>query len=321
MGKEIYSEIIGVGAYLPEKVLTNDDLSKMVDTSDEWIYTRTGIKERRIAADEETTSDLCVKAIADALNDAKITPEDVDLLVIATITPDLVFPATACLVQKKLGLKNAVAFDLQAACSGFVYGLTVADAMIKSGNYKTAVIVGAETLSRITDWNDRTTCVLFGDGAGAAVVRATDRKTGILSYSIKSDGNYVDVLKATGGPSTTKTSGNIYMSGKDVFKLAVQRMPEISKEVLAKAGYSTSDVDCFIPHQANIRIIDAALKNLDIPDEKVVKSIQMHGNISSACIPLALNIAVKKGQIKKGDKVLLTAMGAGFTWGAIFLEY
>ena len=193
--------------------------------------------------------------------------------------------------------------------------------MLKTGNYKTAVVVGAETLSRITDWNDRTTCVLFGDGAGAAVVRATENKTGILSYSIKSDGSYVDVLKATGGPSSTKTSGNIYMEGKEVFKLAVQRMPEISKEVLAKAGYSTKDVDCFIPHQANIRIIDAALKNLDIPDEKVVKSIQMHGNISSACIPLALNIAVKNGQIKKGDKVLLTAMGAGFTWGAIFLEY
>ena len=318
---EIFSEIVGVGAYLPGKVLTNEDLSKMVDTSDEWIYTRTGIKERRVAADGEYTSDLCVKAISDALENAKVTPEEVDLLIVATITPDLVFPATSCIVQKKLGLKNAVVFDLQAACSGFVYGLTVVDAMLKSGKYKTAVVVGAETLSRITDWNDRATCVLFGDGAGAAVVRATDRKTGILSYSIKSDGNYVDVLKATGGPSTTKTSGNIYMEGKEVFKLAVLRMPEISKEVVANAGFTMADVDCFVPHQANVRIIDAALKNLDIPEEKVVKSIQMHGNISSACIPLALTIAVRNGQIKKGDKVLLTAMGAGFTWGAVFFEF
>ena len=319
--REPYSEIIGTGSYLPEKVVTNEDLSKVVDTSDEWIFTRTGIKERRIADDGEYTSDLSARAISDALKNANVSVDDVDLLIVATITPDLVFPATACIVQKKLGLKNAVVFDIQAACSGFVYGLTVADAMIKSGQYKTAVVVGAETLSRITDWTDRTTCVLFGDGAGAAVLRATSKKTGILSYSIKSDGNYVDILKATGGPSMTKTSGNIYMEGKEVFKLAVARMPEISKEVVAKAGYTMADVDCFIPHQANIRIIDAALKNLDIPEEKVVKSIQSHGNISSACIPLALNIATKNGQLKKGNKVLLTAMGAGFTWGSVFLEF
>lgn len=318
---EIYSEIIGTGSYLPEKILTNDDLSKMVDTSDEWIYTRTGIKQRHIAADNEYTSDLAVNAIKNALDNAKISAENVDLLIVATITPDLVFPSTSCIVQKKLGLKNAVAFDVSAACSGFVYGLTMADAMIKSGAYKTAVVVGAETLTRIMDWNDRTTCVLFGDGAGAAVLRATTEQTGIMSYSIKTDGNYLDCLKATGGPSSTKSSGNIFMEGKEVFKLAVSRMPEISKEVIAKAGKTMADVDCFIPHQANVRIIDAALKNLEIPEEKVVKTIETHGNISSACIPLALDIANKSGKLKKGQTVLLTAMGAGFTWGSVFLKF
>ncbi|MBQ8660196.1 MAG: ketoacyl-ACP synthase III [Alphaproteobacteria bacterium] len=318
---EIYSEIIGTGSYLPEKILTNDDLSKMVDTSDEWIYTRTGIKQRHIAADNEYTSDLAVNAIKNALDNAKISAENVDLLIVATITPDLVFPSTSCIVQKKLGLKNAVAFDVSAACSGFVYGLTMADAMIKSGAYKTAVVVGAETLTRIMDWNDRTTCVLFGDGAGAAVLRATTEQTGIMSYSIKTDGNYLDCLKATGGPSSTKSSGNIFMEGKEVFKLAVSRMPEISKEVVAKAGKTMADVDCFIPHQANVRIIDAALKNLEIPEEKVVKTIETHGNISSACIPLALDIANKSGKLKKGQTVLLTAMGAGFTWGSVFLKF
>ncbi|MCR5506742.1 MAG: ketoacyl-ACP synthase III [bacterium] len=318
---EIFSEIVGTGSYLPEKVLTNDDLSKMVDTSDEWIFTRTGIKKRHIAADNECTSDLAVKAIQNALDNAKMSVDEVDLLIVATITPDLVFPSTSCIIQKKLGLKNAVALDISAACSGFVYGLTIADSMIKSGNYKNAVVVGAETLTRIMDWNDRTTCVLFGDGAGAAVLRATNEKTGILSYSIKSDGNYLDCLKATGGPSATKTSGNIFMEGKEVFKLAVVKMPEISKEVVEKAGMTMNDVDCFIPHQANIRIIDAALKNLDIPEEKVVKTIENHGNISSACIPLALDIANKNGQLKKGQNVLLTAMGAGFTWGSVFLKF
>lgn len=318
---EIYSEIIGTGSYLPEKILTNDDLSKMVDTSDEWIYTRTGIKQRHIAADNEYTSDLAVNAIKNALDNAKISAENVDLLIVATITPDLVFPSTSCIIQKKLGLKNAVAFDVSAACSGFVYGLTMADAMIKSGAYKTAVVVGAETLTRIMDWNDRTTCVLFGDGAGAAVLKATTEQTGIMSYSIKTDGNYLDCLKATGGPSSTKSSGNIFMEGKEVFKLAVSRMPEISKEVVVKAGKTMADVDCFIPHQANVRIIDAALKNLEIPEEKVVKTIETHGNISSACIPLALDIANKNGKLKKGQTVLLTAMGAGFTWGSVFLKF
>ena len=318
---KIYSEIVGTGSYLPNKVLTNDDLAKMVETSDEWIYTRTGIRQRHIAADDECTSDLAVRAIKNALDNAKMSAEDIDLLIVATITPDLVFPSTSCIVQKKLELKNAVALDISAACSGFVYGLTIADSMIKSGMYKNAVVVGAETLTRIMDWNDRTTCVLFGDGAGAAVLRATTEETGILSYSIKSDGNYLDILKATGGPSSTKTSGNILMEGKEVFKLAVEKMPEISKEVVLKAGKTMADVDYFIPHQANVRIIDAALKKLDISEEKVVKTIETHGNISSACIPLALDIANKNGQIKKGQNVLLTAMGAGFTWGSVFLKF
>ncbi len=318
---EIYSKIISTGSYLPEKVLTNDDLSKMVDTSDEWIFTRTGIKERHIAADNEYTSDLAVNAIKSALDKKNINPEEIDLLVVATITPDLVFPSTACLVQKKLGLKNAVAFDLQAACSGFVFGLTVVDSMIKSGTYKKAVVVGVETLSRIIDWNDRSTCVLFGDGAGAAVVEATNEKTGIMAYSIKSNGEWADSLKATGGVSTTKSSGFIFMDGKEVFKLAVSKMPEVSEEVIKKAGISVQDIDCFIPHQANVRIIDAALKYLSIPEEKVIKSIQTHGNISSACIPLALDYAFEQNKIKAGDNVLLTAMGAGFTWGSVLVKF
>ncbi len=317
---EIYSKIIATGSYLPEKILTNNDLSKIVDTTDEWIFSRTGIKTRHIANDNEYTSTICINSIKDALKSTDLTPKDIDLLIVATITPDLVFPSTACIVQKELGLINATSFDINAACSGFIYGLSIADDMMKSGKYKNAIIVGAETLSRITDWSDRNTCVLFGDGAGCAILQATDKRTGILAHSIKTDGSYVDFLCATGGPSKTKSSGNIYMNGKEVFKLAVTKMPEISKEVVEKAGYTMSDIDIFIPHQANIRIIDSALKSLELPENKAIKTIQEHGNISSACIPLALNISMKNKKIKNGDKILLTAMGAGFTWGSVLFE-
>lgn len=318
---EIFTKIIGTGSYLPSKVLTNDDLSKMVDTSDEWIYPRTGIKERHIAADDEITSDLATKAAKSALESANVKAEDIDLIILATTTPDLSFPSTACRVQANLGCKNAAAFDMQAVCSGFIYALTVADKMIKSGQYKRAVVIGAETLSRIVDWNDRTTCVLFGDGAGAVVLEASEEKTGILSSIIKADPSYYDILKTTGGVSSTKNAGSIYMEGKEVFKLAVSKMPEVSEEAVKLAGIELSDVDCFIPHQANVRIIDAALKRLAIAEEKTVKTLQNQGNTSAASIPIALDWAVRNGMIKKGNYALLTAMGGGFTWGAVVFKF
>ena len=319
--REIFSKIIGAGSYLPERILTNDDLSKMVDTSDEWIYTRSGIKTRHIVAGNETTSSLAVNAIKDAIKKNNINVNDIDLLIVATTTPDLVVPSTACLVQKELGLLNAVAFDLNAACTGFVYALTVADSMIKSGNYKTAIVVGAETLSRIVDWKDRSTCVLFGDGAGCVILQATDEKTGILSSIIKSDGNYAPYLTTTGGVSKTKSSGTVMMNGKEVFKLAITRMPEIAKETVIKAGFNIEDVDVFVPHQANIRIIDVAVEHLGIPHEKTIKIIKDVGNTSAACIPIAIDYALSNDKVKKGNKVLLASMGGGFTWGAVFLEF
>lgn len=318
---EIFTKIIGTGSYLPSKVLTNDDLSKMVDTSDEWIFPRTGIKERHIADDNELTSDLATKAGVRALESAGVDASDIDLVILATTTPDLSFPSTACRVQANLGCVNAASFDMQAVCSGFIYALTVADKMIKSGEYKRALVIGAETLSRIVDWNDRTTCVLFGDGAGAVVVEASDEKTGILSSIIKADPSYYDILKTTGGVSATKSAGSIFMEGKEVFKLAVSKMPEVSAEAVKNAGLNLSDVDCFIPHQANVRIIDAALKHLDIAEEKTVKTLQNQGNTSAASIPIALDWAVKNGMLKKGNIALLTAMGGGFTWGAVVFKF
>lgn len=319
--REIFSKIIGAGSYLPEKILTNDDLSQMVDTSDEWIYTRSGIKTRHIVGDDETTSSLASNAIKDALNKTNIDPMDIDLLIVATTTPDLVVPSTACLIQKELGLSNAVAFDVNAACTGFVYALSVADSMIKTGNYKNAIVVGAETLSRIVDWQDRTTCVLFGDGAGCVILKATDKKTGVLSSIIKSDGNYAEFLTTTGGVSKTKSSGFVLMNGKEVFKLAVTRMPAIAKEAVEKAGFKIEDVDVFVPHQANIRIIDVAVDNLGISHDKTIKIIKDIGNVSAACIPIAIDYAILNNKMKKGDKILLASMGGGFTWGAVFLEF
>lgn len=318
---EIFTKIIGTGSYLPEKVLTNDDLSKMVDTSDEWIFPRTGIKERHIAAEGQLTSDLATNASLKALEMAGITSDTLDLIIVATTTPDLTFPSTACRVQANLKAKNAVAFDMQAVCSGFVFALSVADKLIKSGQYKNALVIGAETLSRIVDWSDRTTCVLFGDGAGAVVLKAVEEKTGILSSIIKSDPDYYDILKTSGGVSFSKNSGFISMEGREVFKLAVSKMPEVSKEAVLQAGISLLDIDCFIPHQANVRIIDASLKYLDIPEEKTIKTLQNQGNTSAASIPMALDFAVRNNLLKKENYALLSAMGGGFTWGAIVFKF
>jgi len=316
----IYSRIAGTGSYLPKKVLSNDDLSKMVDTSDEWIFSRTGMKERHIAADNEPVSALAEKASIKALEAAGIKAEDLDLIILATTTPDNTFPASACRVQASLGAK-CPAFDVQAVCSGLTYALTIADAMIKSCGYKRALVIGAETISKLIDWKDRSTCVLFGDGAGAVVLEATDRKTGILSTRLETDGSYYDILKTSGGPGTTGASGHVLMDGKEVFRLAVSRLPTIAKATLEAAGITTEQLDWFIPHQANIRIIDAAMKHLNIAPRKVVKTIETQANTSAASIGVSLDIAVREGRIKRGDKVLLTAMGGGFTLGALALEY
>jgi 3-oxoacyl-[acyl-carrier-protein] synthase-3 len=302
-------------------VLTNDDLSKIVDTSDEWIFSRTGMKERRIAAEDETTSDLAAKAAIAALESARLKPRDIDLIIVATTTPDLTFPATACIVQDKLGATRAAAFDVQAVCSGFIFALTVADSMIKAGSHRRALVIGAETLSRIIDWGDRSTCVLFGDGAGAAVLEATDKRTGILSSVIKSDGSQRGILKTTGGVSSTGGAGKIYMNGQDVFKLAVRKMPEISETAVRKAGLALPDIDWFIPHQANTRIIDAAMKHLELAPEKVVRTIEFQANTSAASVGISLDTAVREGKIKRGHKVLSTAMGGGFTWCSMVFEY
>jgi 3-oxoacyl-[acyl-carrier-protein] synthase-3 len=307
-----FSRIIGTGSYLPSKVLTNDDMAKIVETSDEWIVSRTGIKERHIAAEGENTSDLAAAAAKEALVTAGIAASELDLIILATTTPDVIFPSAACRVQAFIGAQ-CPAFDMQAVCSGFVYALATADAYIKSGEYKCVLVIGAETMSKIVDWTDRSTCVLFGDGAGAVVLEASD-DPGILSTILKADGAYFDILKTT-------DSGKIFMNGSEVFKLAVTRMPEISEATIAKAGLRNSDIDWFIPHQANVRIIDSAMKHLDIAPEKVVKTVSLHANTSSASVAMALDTAVRDGRIKRGQNVLLTAMGGGFTWGSVVLRF
>ena len=320
------SEIVGCGYYLPEHILTNDDLSKMVDTSDEWIFSRTGIKQRHIAADDELTSDLAVKAAERAINSSKILPEDIDLVIVATITPDNTTPSVSCKVAQKLGLKNGTpAFDISAACSGFVYAMSIADSMIKNGLARNALLIGAETLSRIIDWQDRNTCVLFGDGAGAFVLRGKESKdklnSEIISSSIFADGSKYDDLRTTGGVSSTKDAGILLMNGKEVFKIAVHSLASGAQSVLEKAEMSISDVDWLLPHQANSRIIEATGKMLEIRDEKIILSIGETGNTSAASIPLSFAQCVEEKKIKKGDVVLMTAMGAGFTWGAVLVRY
>lgn len=314
---------MGCGHYLPRQIVSNADLSKRVDTSDEWIVQRTGIKSRHIAADGELTSDLALNAARMALTNAGITAETVDLIIVATTTPDNTFPATAARVQAKLGMTGGFAFDVQAVCSGFVYALAVADNFIKTGQVKTALVIGAETLSRILDWTDRTTCVLFGDGAGAVVLQAMDGNgdRGIISTHLHSDGRNYDALYTDGGASSTKTLGHIRMDGKEVFRHAVQKLADVVDETLLANDLKPEDIDWFVPHQANLRIIDGTAKKLGLPKERVVITVDSHANTSAASIPLALSVASADGRLKKGQLVLLDAMGGGFTWGAALVRW
>ncbi len=317
----IRSRITGCGAYLPGDPVSNEELARRVDTSDEWIQQRTGIRQRYIAADGELTSDLALKAAQRALDHAAVKAADVDLIVLATATPDETFPATATKVQAALGMTRGAAFDLQAVCSGFVYGLSVADSMMKNGMAGTALVIGAETFSRILDWNDRTTCVLFGDGAGAVVLQAgqgqgTAVDRGVLSNVLHSDGRHHDLLYVDGGPSTTQKAGFLRMQGKEVFKHAVTNLAEVVGESLTAAGLTTADVDWIVPHQANRRILDGTARRLAISPEKIVITVDKHANTSAASIPLALAEAVHDGRIKPGHVVLMEAMGGGLTWGA-----
>ncbi len=320
------SVITGVGSYLPTKILTNDDLSKIVDTSDEWIQKRTGIKRRHIAADGELTSDLAKIAAERAMDNAGVSSDEIDLLILATTTPDNTFPATAAKVQSMLGIKCGAAFDIQAVCSGFIFALTQADNMLRLGQAKTALVIGAEIYSRILDWTDRGTCVLFGDGAGAVVVKANqgigeNSDRGILSSLIRTDGQYYDNLYVDGGVASTGTAGHVRMAGVEVFRHAVSRMSEAVKQSLNDAGLSKDDLDWLIPHQANLRIIEQVGKKLHIDSGKVIISLQEHANTSAATIPLALDHAIKNGKLKNNDIIALTAMGGGFTWGAITLRW
>ena len=317
-----YSRIVGTGGYLPEKVLTNRDLELAVDTTDEWIFTRTGIRRRHIAAEGETTSDLALKASREALRAGGIAAADLDLIVMATTTPDMVFPSTACLLQAKLGVRNCPAFDLQAVCSGFIYGLSAADSFMRSGQYRNVLVVGAEIYSRILDWSDRSTCVLFGDGAGAVVLRR-DSSPGILSTHLHADGSYANQLSVPGTVCGGKVSGRplLQMDGGGVFKFAVKAMDDLVEEALAANGMQKSHIDWLVPHQANIRIIQASAKKLGLSMEKVVVTVDHHANTSAASIPLALDVAVRDGRIRAGQHVLLEAVGGGFTWGAALVKW
>ena len=323
------SIILGSGSYLPERIVTNAELSKRIDTSDEWIKTRTGIEQRHVAADGEVTSDLALAAAERALESASVDAKEVDLVVLATATPDHTFPATATTVQHRLGMSNGAAFDIQAVCSGFVYGLAVADNFIKAGQAKTVVLIGAETFSRILDWEDRGTCVLFGDGAGAVVIRASEadesegpadtghnRGRGILSTHLHSDGSTNDLLYVDGGPSSTQTVGHLRMTGREVFRHAVINLADIVEETLDANGLAPEYIDWLVPHQANKRILDGTARKLGLPEEKMVVTVDRHANTSAASIPLALDEAVRDGRIPRGDLVLMEAMGGGLTWGA-----
>ena len=320
-----YSRIAGTGGYLPAKVLTNHDLEKIVDTSDDWIRERTGIKRRHIAAEGEATSDLALAAASQALDMAGVDADEINLIIIATTTPDKVFPATACIVQRRLGIRGCGAFDVQAACSGFVYALDLADRYIRTGAAKNVLVIGAETLSRVTNWEDRTTAVLFGDGAGAVVLQEAD-EPGILSTHIHSDGQYEDLLQVPHGISsgydvTRAGQAFIQMDGNAVFRRAVATLDSIARETLDKNNIDKHDIDWFVPHQANMRIISAAAKKLDMPMERVIVTVDEHANTSAASIPLALDVAVRDGRIKRGELLLFEAFGAGFTWGSTLLRF
>jgi 3-oxoacyl-[acyl-carrier-protein] synthase-3 len=321
----IYSRISGTGSYLPEKILTNADLEKMVDTTDEWIVTRTGIKQRHIAAEGENTADLAEHAARRAMEAANVSAADLDLIIVATTTPDQVFPSTACLLQGRLENHGATAFDVQAVCTGFVYALGVADKFIKSGTHKTALVIGAETMSRIVDWNDRTTCVLFGDGAGAVVLQASE-EPGILSTHLHADGSYEQLLKVPYGVSNgydklLKEEAYVQMKGNEVFKVAVNTLGRIVDETLEANNLDKGDIDWLVPHQANTRIIGATAKKLKMDMEHVVMTVGEHGNTSGASVPLALDTAVRDGRIQRGETLLLEAFGGGFTWGSALIKF
>lgn len=319
----IYSRIVGTGSYLPKKILTNHDLQRIVETSDEWIVSRTGIRERHIVAENETTSDLAFNASRNAIEMAGVNPQEIDLIIVATTTPDMVFPSTACILQDKLGIKNGgAAFDLQAVCGGFVYALTVADQFIRNGGCKCALVVGAEVFSRLLDWTDRGTCVLFGDGAGAVVVKA-DNAPGIISTHLHADGSYRGMLTASASIGGGRIRGNPYieMDGGAVFKFAVKVLDDIVEETLDKNGLKKSDINWLVPHQANTRIIQATAKKLGMSMDNVVVTVDKHGNTSAASIPLALDVAVRDGRIKAGETVLMEGIGGGFTWGSVLVRW
>jgi 3-oxoacyl-[acyl-carrier-protein] synthase III len=322
----IRSVVRGIGAALPKRRMTNADMAELVDTTDEWIVERTGIKARHIASESELTSDLGAAAAKQALVRAGIDPLDIDLIICATATPDRTFPATAVKIQAMLGVSKGAAFDVQAVCSGFVYAMTIADSLLKTGQATRALVIGAETFSRILDWTDRGTCVLFGDGAGAVVLEAMPMKggrddRGILSTRIRSDGRYEDLLYVDGGPGSTKTVGHLRMNGREVFRHAVQKISGVMEETLVATGYTADEIDLFVPHQANRRILDGVAKKLGVSPDKIVMTLDQHGNTSAASIPLALNVAFEQHRIKEGNLVMLEAMGGGFTWGAVLLRW
>jgi 3-oxoacyl-[acyl-carrier-protein] synthase III len=320
------SVVLGCGSYLPSRVVTNAELSGLVDTSDEWITQRTGIRERRLAAEGEMTSDMGIKAARAALDAAGVDAQSIDLVVLATSTPDNTFPASAVVIQAGLGISQGAAFDLQAVCSGFVFSLSTVDSLLRTGAFKRALVIGSETFSRLLDWTDRTTCVLFGDGAGAVVVEAqsqpgTREDRGILISRLRSDGRYRSKLYVDGGPSSTGTVGHLRMEGRAVFKHAVAMISDVIEDTFEATGYGAKDIDWFVPHQANKRIIDDSAHKLGIPPEKVIVTVEKHGNTSAASIPLALSVGIADGRIKPGNLVLLEAMGGGFTWGAVLVRW
>lgn len=317
-----YAKILGSGSYLPAKRVSNDDLAQFVDTSDEWIQSRTGIQFRHFAAENELTSDLAVIAAQRALEAANLTGDDIDLIIVATATPDMQFPSTATIVQQKLGISGCAAFDVQAVCAGFMYALTTANAYIKSGMAKTVLVIGAETFSHILDWQDRTTCVLFGDGAGAVVLGASD-EAGIIHSKLQADGSYLDLLKVPAHIAGGQICGNPYveMDGPGVFKFAVKTLAKVAEDVLAEAGYEAKQVDWLVPHQANKRIIDSTVKHLGLSMDKVIVTVQDHGNTSAASIPLALDVGIRSGNIQRGQTLLLEGIGGGFAWGAVLVKY
>ena len=315
-----HSRIAGTGSYLPERILTNAELERTIDTTDEWIFSRTGIRERHIVAEGQYTSDMALEAAKKAIEAAKIDIQAIDLIVLATTTPDRTFPSTACLLQQKLGIINCPAFDLQAVCSGFVYALATADNFIKAGAAKCALVIGADAMSRITDWTDRSNCILWGDGAGAVILQASDEQ-GILSTHLHANGNYADMLMVPQGVSNQEGSKTIVMEGNAVFKMAVNTLDAIVDDTLAANGLEKSDVDWLVPHQANIRILQSTAKKLGMSMDRVVTTVDKHGNTSAASIPLALDVAVRDGRIKRGETILMEAFGGGFTWGSVLMKY